>query len=136
MSGRFTLNDMYAQMKAVKKMGALKKIVGMLPGMSKVEDKIDFDASQAKLDQFKVIMDSMTKQEKDEPSLIKGKRIERIARGAGVTTHDVKELLKQYNNSKKMMGSVSKDRKMRKKMQKQFGNMDPETVKAFQGEME
>ena len=136
MSGRFTLNDMYAQMRAVKKMGALKKIVGMLPGMSKVEDKIDFDASQAKLDQFKVIMDSMTKQEKDEPSLIKGKRIERIARGAGVTTHDVKELLKQYNNSKKMMGSVSKDRKMRKKMQKQFGNMDPETVKAFQGEME
>ena len=136
MSGRFTLNDMYAQMKAVKKMGALKKLVGMLPGMSKVEDKIDFDASQAKLDQFKVIMDSMTNQEKDEPALIKGKRIERIARGAGVTTHDVKDLLKQYNNSKKMMGSVSKDRKMRKKMQKQFGNMDPETVKAFQGEME
>ncbi len=136
MTGRFTLNDMYAQMKAVKKMGALKKLVGMLPGMSKMEDKIDFDASQAKLDQYKVIMDSMTNAEKDEPNLIKGKRIERIARGAGVETHDVKELLKQYNNSKKMMGSVAKDRKMRKKMQKQFGSMDPEAMKEIQGELE
>ena len=132
MTGHFTLNDMYAQMKAVKKMGALKKLVGLLPGMNKMEDKIDLDASQARLDQYKVIMDSMTMQEKDEPNLIKGKRIERIARGAGVTTADVKELLKQYNNSKKMMGAVGKDRKMRKKMQKQFGAMDPEALKEFQ----
>ncbi|MCQ2084834.1 MAG: signal recognition particle protein Srp54 [archaeon] len=136
MSGRFTLNDMYAQMKAVKKMGALKKLVGMLPGMSKLEGQVDFDASQAKLDQFKVIMDSMTMEEKDEPNLIKGKRIERIAKGAGVETHDVKELLKQYNNSKRMMGSVSKDRKMRKKLQKQFGGMDPEALKEFEGGLE
>ena len=100
--------------------------------MNKMEDKIDLDASQARLDQYKVIMDSMTMQEKDEPNLIKGKRIERIARGAGVTTADVKELLKQYNNSKKMMGAVGKDRKMRKKMQKQFGAMDPEALKEFQ----
>ena len=99
-------------LKAVKKMGALKKLVGLLPGMNKMEDKIDLDASQARLDQYKVIMDSMTMQEKDEPNLIKGKRIERIARGAGVTTADVKELLKQYNNSKKMMGAVGKDRKI------------------------
>jgi signal recognition particle subunit SRP54 len=132
MTGRFTLNDMYAQMKAVKKMGALKKLVGLLPGMNKMEDKIDLDASQARLDQYKVIMDSMTMQEKDEPNLIKGKRIERIARGAGVSTSDVKELLKQYNNSKKMMGAVGKDRKMRKKMQKQFGAMDPEALKEFE----
>ncbi|AGI47913.1 signal recognition particle subunit FFH/SRP54 (srp54) [Thermoplasmatales archaeon BRNA1] len=129
MSGRFTLTDMYNQMKAVKKMGTLQKIVGMLPGLSKVEDKIDFDSTEARLDRFKVIMDSMTQQEKDEPSLIKGKRIDRIAHGAGVTTTDVRELLKQYNNSKKMMGSMSKDRKMRKRLQKQFGGMDPEAFK-------
>jgi hypothetical protein len=91
---------------------------------SDTEDKIDYDATQARLDRFKVIMDSMTKQEKDEPSLIKGKRIERIARGAGVSAGDVRELLKQYNNSKKMMGSVGKDRKMRKRMQKQMGGME------------
>lgn len=131
-SGRFTLNDMYFQMKAVKKMGALKKLIGMLPGMNKMEDKIDFDASQAKLDQYKVIMDSMTNAEKEEPSLIKGKRIERIARGAGVKTSDVRDLLKQYDNSRKMMSSVSKDRKMRKRMQKQFGSMDPEVMKGLE----
>ena len=131
-SGKFTLNDMYMQMKAVKKMGALRKIVNMLPGMSKMEDKIDFDASQAKLDKYKVIMDSMTNQETEEPSLIKGKRIERIALGAGVESSEVRELLRQYNNSRKMMSSVSKDRKMRKRMQKQFGNMDPDAIKELQ----
>ena len=124
LSGHFTLTDMYAQMKAVNKMGSLQKLMGMLPGFSKVEDKIDYEATQARLDRFKVIMDSMTAQEKDEPSLIKGKRIERIARGAGVSTGDVRDLLKQYNNSKKMMGSVGKDRKMRKRMQKQMGGME------------
>ena len=124
LSGHFTLNDMYAQMKAVNKMGSLQKLMGMLPGFSKMEGKIDYDATQARLDRFKVIMDSMTKQEKDEPSLIKGKRIERIARGAGVSAGDVRELLKQYNNSKKMMGSVGKDRKMRKRMQKQMGGIE------------
>lgn len=130
-SGRFTLNDMYVQMNAVRKMGALKKLVNLLPGMSKMEDKIDFDASQAKLDKYRVIMDSMTVEEKDEPSIIKGKRIERIAVGAGVETREVRDLLRQYQNSRKMMSSVSKDRKMRKRMQKQFEGMDPEALKGF-----
>jgi len=129
MSGRFTLTDMYSQMKAVNKMGTIQKLVGMIPGMNKMEDKIDFDATQDRLNTYKVIMDSMTSGEKDEPNLIKGKRIERIAAGAGVQPKDVRDLLKQYNNSKKMMGSIGKDRKMRKKMQKQFGNMSPEQLK-------
>ena len=66
------------------------------------------------------------KQEKDDPSIIKGKRIERIAAGAGVSGSDVRDLLKQHQQSKKMMGSIGKDRKMRKKMMKQFAgtNMD------------
>ncbi len=132
MSGRFTLNDMYAQMTAVKKMGALKKLVGLLPGFSKMEDKIDFDASQSRLDQYRVIMQSMTNEEKENPNLIKGKRIERIAKGAGVKNSDIKDLLRQYNNSKRMVSSVSKDRKMRKKMQKQFGDIDEETLKQIE----
>lgn len=124
LSGRFSLTDMYQQMQAVTKMGPLQKVMSMIPGMSNMEDKIDYEASQAKLARYKVIMDSMTKQEKDEPNIIKGKRIERIAVGSGVSGHDVRELLKQYNQSKKMMGSFGKDRKMRKKMMKQFGGMD------------
>ncbi|MDR2846347.1 MAG: signal recognition particle protein Srp54 [Candidatus Methanoplasma sp.] len=124
LSGRFTLNDMYKQMAAVTKMGPLQKVMSMLPGMGGMEGKIDYEASQAKLSRFKVIMDSMTNYEKEEPNSIKGKRIERIAAGAGVATHDVRDLLKQYNQSKKMMGSIGKDRKVRKQMMKQLGGMD------------
>jgi signal recognition particle subunit SRP54 len=124
LSGKFTLNDMYLQMKAVTKMGTLQKVMSMIPGMSNMEDKIDYEASQAKLSRYKVIMDSMTEDEKNEPNTIKGKRIERIAIGSGVTGADVRDLLKQYNQSKKMMGSMGKDRKMRKKMMKQFAGAD------------
>lgn len=124
MSGHFTLNDMYSQMKAVNKMGSLQKIMGMLPGFSKFEDRVDYQATEARLARFKVIMDSMTEQEKNEPALIKGKRLDRIARGAGVPSSAVRDLLRQYQNSKKMMGSMTKDRKMRRRMQKQLGNID------------
>ena len=69
-------------------------------------------------------MDSMTLREKEEPNIIKGKRIERIARGAGVEPRAVRDLLKQYNRSKKMVSTVGKDRKMLKKLQKQFAGID------------
>ncbi|MCK9322584.1 MAG: signal recognition particle protein Srp54 [Candidatus Methanomethylophilaceae archaeon] len=132
LSGRFTLSDMYQQMAAVTKMGPLQKVMSMIPGMNKMEDKIDYEASQKKLAKYRVIMDSMTQYEKDEPNSIKGKRIDRIAQGSGVAGHDVRELLKQYNQSKKMMGSIGKDRKMRKQMMKQFGGMDMEGLQDLQ----
>jgi len=122
--GRFTLSDMYVQMAAVNKMGPLQKVMSMIPGLGNMQDKIDYEESQRRLSKFRVIMDSMTKEEKDDPNLIKGKRIERIAKGAGVGTYDVKGLLKQYNQSKKMMSSFGKDRKMRKQLMKQLGGMD------------
>jgi signal recognition particle subunit SRP54 len=124
LSGKFTLVDMYQQMAAVTKMGPLQKVMSMLPGMSNMEDKIDYEESQKRLAQFRVIMDSMTLQEKEQPAIIKGKRIDRIAAGAGVEPKDVRLLLKQYNQSRKMMGTIGKDRKMRKKLMKQFGDMD------------
>lgn len=124
LSGRFTLVDMYQQMAAVTKLGPLEKVMSMLPGMNKMEDKIDYAESQNRLSQFRVIMDSMTMEEKEQPAIIKGKRLDRIAAGAGVETKDVRLLLKQYTQSKKMMGTIGKDRKMRKKLMKQFGGMD------------
>jgi signal recognition particle subunit SRP54 len=130
--GRFTLADMYLQMAAVSKMGPLQKVMSMIPGFSNMEDKINYEESQKRLLTYRVIMDSMTKEEKDEPNLIKGKRIERIAKGAGVGTHDVKGLLKQYNQSKKMMSSFGKDRKMRKQLMKQMGNMDLDDLQDLQ----
>ncbi|MGI5965200.1 MAG: signal recognition particle protein Srp54 [Candidatus Methanomethylophilaceae archaeon] len=127
MSGKFTLVDMYQQMAAVTKMGPLQKVMSMLPGMSSLEDKINYEESQKRLAKFKVIIDSMTVEEREQPGIIKGKRIVRIARGSGTDPSEVKMLLKQYNQSKKMMGTISKDRKMRKKLMKQFGGMDLDT---------
>jgi signal recognition particle subunit SRP54 len=124
MSGKFSLVDMYQQMIAVTKMGPLSKVMSMLPGMSNMQDKIDYEESQRRLNQFKVIMDSMTLEEKENPNIIKGKRVDRIAAGAGVEPKDVRLLMKQYNQSKKMMGSFSKNRKMRKQLMKQLGDMD------------
>jgi len=126
LTGRFTLTDMYKQLAAVSKMGTLQKLLSFVPGMGGLEDRIDYDASQKKLERYRVIMDSMTHEEKEEPNIIKGKRIERIAKGSGASTHEVKDMLKQYNQSKKMMGSIGKDRKMRKKFLKQFGGTDLE----------
>ena len=132
MSGRFTLSDMYQQMAAVSKMGPLQKVMSMIPGFSNMGDKIDYEESQKRLATYKVIMDSMTIEEKDEPNLIKGRRIERIASGAGVYPHDVRGLLKQYNQTKKMMGTMGKDRKMRKQLMKQMGGIDLDNLEDTQ----
>lgn len=133
LTGKFNLNDMYYQMAAVGKMGPLQKVMSLIPGMSGMEDKIDYESTQRKLQVFRTIMDSMTNEEKEDPSIIKAKRIERIAAGAGVTPHDVRELLKQYNQSKKMMTSIGKDRKMRKQFMKQMGGVDLDSLKELQG---
>jgi len=124
MSGRFTLKDMYTQMEAVNKMGPLKKVMSMIPGMSKMEDKINYEESQARLKKYRVIMDSMTEEEMEDPRVIKGTRINRIAYGAGVDPHHVRELIKQYAQSKKAMKGFMGNRKMRKQMMKQMGSGD------------
>jgi len=125
MSGKFTLTDMYQQMEMLSGMGPLRKIAEMLPfGMvSKVKEK-DMDETQQRLKKFKVIMDSMTKEEMEDPSIIKSSRIKRIARGAGVETKEVKELLKYYRMMKNMMKNLSGNRKFRKNLMKQLKFMD------------
>lgn len=124
MSGKFTLKDMYSQMEAMGKMGPLKKIMSLIPGMAKMEDQINYEESQKKLAQFKCIMDSMTDEEQEDPSIIKASRVNRIAMGSGTTVHDVKELLKQFNQSKKAVKGMMGNRKMRKQLMKQMGMSD------------
>ena len=125
MSGKFNLHDMYEQMDMLSGMGPLKKIAEMLPGgmSNKVQD-VDMDSTQIQLQKFRIIMDSMTDEEMDNPQLIRASRVKRIARGAGVENKDVKELLKYYNMTKRMMKGFSSNRKMRKSLMKQlqFGN--------------
>ena len=123
MSGKFTLHDMYEQMDMLKGMGSLKKVAEMLPsgftGKAKVKQE-DMDSTETKLQKFRTIMDSMTDEEMNDPSLIRASRIKRIAKGAGVENKNVKELLKYYNMTKRMMKGFSGNRKMRKSLMKQL----------------
>ncbi len=119
LSGKFTLLDMYEQMELLSGMGPFHKLADLLPLGGKLKDE-DVYATQQRLKKFRVIMDSMTKKELENPAIIKSSRIKRIARGAGMETRDVKELIKYYNTSKKMMKSLS-NKRMQRKLMKQLG---------------
>jgi len=125
LSGRFTLKDMYDQMEALAKMGPLSKVFEMLPAQftGRMSSK-DIETTQERLRQFRVIMDSMTEEELENPSVIKSSRVQRIAKGAGVEPRDVKMLLKQYNQSRKAIKGMTSNRKMRRALMKQFEGVD------------
>lgn len=104
MKGNFTLRDFYEQLEAMKKMGPLKKIAEMIPGMGQMNIPDDLmNIQEAKLKKFKFIMESMNKKELEEPDLIDQSRINRIAKGSGTKPEDIRELIKQYKQSKKML---------------------------------
>jgi signal recognition particle subunit SRP54 len=121
MSGKFTLHDMYDQMDMLSGMGPLNKISELLPGgfAGKMKN-VDMDDTQDRLQRFRIIMDSMTNEEMENPQIIRSSRVKRIARGAGVENKDVKELIKYYNMTKRMMKGFSSNRKMRKNLMKQL----------------
>ena len=124
MSGKFSLKDMYDQMEMLQGIGPLKKLTSMLPGFSdKLKDQ-DVEATQERLLRFRVIMDSMTDEELEDPKLMKSSRITRIARGSGTSPKDVKELLKQYNMSRRALKGFMGNRKMRRQLMKQFAGAD------------
>ncbi len=110
MKGKFTLTDMMAQLKQLKKMGSVGKIMEMLGLQYKLPEDIA-QLQQENLIRFEIIMNSMTKTELDEPKLIKASRIKRIARGSGTSEKDVRDLLKQYESMKKMMKQMGKSRR-------------------------
>ncbi|HET6581650.1 MAG TPA: signal recognition particle protein Srp54, partial [Methanoregula sp.] len=96
MKGKFTLRDMYKQLEALNKMGPLKQIMGMLPmGNMELPEGV-YDVTTTKMVRYRIIMDSMTPFELDDPSLINSSRMQRIARGAGATPDEVRELLKYF----------------------------------------
>jgi signal recognition particle subunit SRP54 len=96
MKGKFTLRDMYKQLEALNKMGPLKQIMGMLPmGNMELPEGV-YDVTSTKMVRYRIIMDSMTPSELDDPSLINSSRMQRIARGAGATPDEVRELIKYF----------------------------------------
>lgn len=100
--GKFTLQDFYDQIEAISKMGSLSSIAKMIPGMGmSIPDEL-LKVQESKLKKFKVIIQSMTPQEREDPSVMNASRIRRCAKGAGVPESEVRELLKQYEQLKKI----------------------------------
>ncbi|HVL49046.1 MAG TPA: signal recognition particle protein Srp54 [Candidatus Thermoplasmatota archaeon] len=121
MSGRFTLLDMRDQMEMLSGMGPLSKVLDMIPGMGRAKiPKAQMEETQKKLEKFKIIMSSMTREEMEEPGVIKASRIKRISLGSGVDPHEVKELLKYYETSRKTMKGLASNKKMQRRLMKQF----------------
>jgi len=110
LSGKMTIEDFYSQMENVGKMG-FRNIIDNLPGLSGVVKEDQIDVIQGKLKKWRYIIQSMTKNEKRNPEVINDSRRKRIARGCGVAEHDVKDLIKNFNNSKSMI-KQSKGRQM------------------------
>lgn len=119
MSGEFNLNDVYEQIEQMSKLGPMKKVLEMLPlNVSIPQDMLQMQESKVK--RFRFIMDSMTPDEKENPLLIKGARIDRIALGSGSKPEDVRELLNYYKRMKKMVKTMGSGRKL-KQFMKRFG---------------
>ncbi len=125
---KFDLNDLYAQFVQIEKMGNIRSLLNMIPGVAgKVKDE---DIDDKKMPHTKAIITSMTKREREKPSIIDAKRKRRIAAGSGTSVEEVNQLLRQFEQMQKMMkqmgfGGKGKGKKMRMpmNMMKQMGNM-------------
>lgn len=125
---KFDLNDLYAQFVQIEKMGNIRSLLNMIPGVAgKVKDE---DIDEKKMPHTKAIITSMTKREREKPSIIDAKRKRRIAAGSGTSVEEVNQLLRQFEQMQKMMkqmgfGGKGKGKKMRipMNMMKQMGSM-------------
>jgi signal recognition particle subunit SRP54 len=112
-SASFDFNDFLAQFKMMRKMGPLENILGMLPGMSNVQG-LSIDEKQLK--RTEAIVLSMTSEERTRPAILNARRRQRIARGSGSTVTEVNDLLRRFEQMRKMMKSTGKMKKMMAQM--------------------
>ena len=108
LTGKFTLVDMKNQFDMMNKMGPMQQVLNMIPGMGNKIPKEASKMTEDKIASYKIMMSSMTEEEMLNPKIIKQSRVQRIARGSGVSESEVKELLKYYNNTKKTMKGIGK----------------------------
>jgi signal recognition particle subunit SRP54 len=102
----FTLDDFRDQLRAVRKMGAVGDLLNMIPGMKKMTKGMDMSSAETELKRTEAIINSMTREERDNAAIINGSRRRRIAAGSGVSVADVNRFLKQFQQTKKMMKHV------------------------------
>lgn len=110
LSGKFTLTDMYEQFEALRGMGPFKRLLKMFPGMGYNIPDDAMETAQGKLETWRVIIQSMTPKERDNPKIFSPSRIRRVARGSGTSEKEVKELLKQHAMMKRMMKTLRRKR--------------------------
>ena len=108
--------DFLEQMEQIQKMGPLNKLLEMIPGMGSMKDQLgDIDMNNKEIVRTKAIVQSMTKEERRNPSILNASRKKRIARGSGTSVQDVNRLIKQFNEMKKMMKMFTGSQKSMKK---------------------
>ena len=113
LSARFTLEDFLVQMQALRKLGPLQDLLAMLPGVPGGKDALkDLEVDEGQLGRAQAIIQSMTREERQNPAIIGGSRRSRIARGSGATTAEVNALLKEFEQAKKMMKSMLGGKRM------------------------
>lgn len=120
LSNQFDFEDFLKQIKMIKKMGSLKSLLGMVPGMNKAMKNADVDDKQ--LVKVESIIQSMTKEEREKPKILNGSRRKRVARGSGNSIQDVNRLLKQFKEMQKMMKLMKS--KGGKNMMNKLGNIN------------
>lgn len=122
--GEFNFNDFLEQMESLKKMGSMKSIIGMIPGMGGMASALkDFDLeNSSELKKIKALVSSMTLKEREEPDLLNNSRKARLAKGAGLDVIEVNRILKQFKNASKMAKKFSGKQGM-KDLQSMMGQM-------------
>lgn len=110
MKNDFTLQDFLDQLQKIRRMGPLGKVLGMIPGMSKLQMQTDFNDEdiEKRIKKVEAIINSMTPQERKHPRILKASRKRRIASGSGVEVRDVNELLKQFQQMSRLMSQISR----------------------------
>ncbi|MDX5436578.1 MAG: signal recognition particle protein, partial [Pontibacter sp.] len=103
---QFNFDDFLTQLEQIKKMGDIKDLVGMIPGVGKALKDVEIDENAFK--PIEAIIRSMTKEERENPDMISGSRRARIAKGSGTDVQQVNNLMKQFNDMRKMMRSMNK----------------------------
>jgi signal recognition particle subunit SRP54 len=112
LSGKFTLTDMYEQFEAMKGMGPFRKLLKMIPGMSYDIPEDALNMAEDRLEKWRVMIQSMTPEEREDPKKFNASRVRRVARGSGTSEKEVKEFIKQYFLMRRMLKSLRRKKKL------------------------
>ena len=129
LEGKFTMNDMLFQLEQTSKLGSISGLLKMIPGMSSLAGSINDSDAEKQIKKTRAIIQSMTKEEREDPSIMRSSHKRRIAAGSGTSINDVNKLVNQYGKMKtmfKQLGSIQKrgiDQNMMDKMMKQAKDM-------------